>query len=313
MATQIGRFCSYPQGIASVIPQLLALMALFSSLAAFPIFGYSTYFGCFEYTISSGTQGSSSSSTSVPTGNECYGLYLNSEPYWNVAADESNGWAAALQTAAVFGIFAAIAGFLSLGILFAATCFELPPRRILGAGVALVTSAILSLLTLVGGATDICKRIYPPTPTTTTTCSNQGFRVETGAAFEIFAALLYIAATATTFLFRRAVVQESATHPKEELMALNASQQANTVAPLGSSIPAQAPVSRAQASMGRPNEHSQVGHAQVGRNRTTTTRILPDGRVEKEYVDESGNVVREVVSGLASGYVEVTPGSEVDV
>jgi hypothetical protein len=167
----------------------------------------------------------------------CGSLYLNTPTYWS---DPESGDFGAAQAAAVFAIFSTALGFVAFSLLATATCFELEPRRILTIVIMQGVAAFCSILTLIAGAVDLCNGL----------CS-QKMRVDTGAGFEIFAFLLYLAALAVTLLWYLQVRRER-NKPKEETRSLVES----------------AP-------------------------RVTT---LPDGsrRIEREYIDEEGRVVREV-------------------
>lgn len=216
----------------SIVPQLLTLMAAVASLLPWPWFGYTTNFLCIEYTAS----GSSSF--------RCGQLYLNQEDYWS--SSSAQGWAAAIQTASVFAIFATALGFVTFSLLVTATCFELATRKILTIVIMQGVAALFSILTLIAGAADVCK------VTGSSSCSRDGIRIGTGAGFEIFAFLLYLAALVVTLLWYRALRREAT--PKEETRSL------------------------------------------VEKAPRVTTVLKPNGekRVEREYIDETGQVVKEV-------------------
>jgi hypothetical protein len=86
-------------------------------------------------------------------------------------------------------------------------------------------------------------------------CSRDGIRIETGAGFEIFAFLLYFAALAVTLLWYLQLRREAP--PKEETRSL---------------------VETAPRPM------------------SVTTTSTPDGgqRIEREYLDETGQIIKEV-------------------
>jgi len=260
------KFCTYPQGFLSFFPQVVSLLGLFCSLAALPIFGYSDSFGCVEYRVGSETSNR----------NTCFALRLTSSSYWDVENEQRN-WAAPVQAAAVFGIFAAVAGFLSFVTLLMATCFALPPRKLLIVGIALILSAVFSMFTLVSGATDVCKANG-----LLNDCLKQKFRAREGAAFETFGFIFYIAASTMTFLYRQSVLSERTSHSKEETTAFAVSHSTSVPPPRTSNPETAMPMSQAQA------------REQFNRSDCTTTRVLPDGRIVREYVDESGNVIKEM-------------------
>ena len=199
--------CStYPQGQVSIIPQLLTLLAAAASILVWPIFGYSLDFMCIE------TSAGSSGSTSY----DCYPLVLNDPTYWS--GSDSKGWAAAIQAAAIFAIFAAILGFMSFSLLATATCFVLEPRTILAVIIIQSLAAFFAILTLIAGAADVCKE------SGITTCNREKFHVETGAGFEICAFLLYLAALGVTSYWYHQVRQlddpSTVNHPEEQTKAL---------------------------------------------------------------------------------------------
>jgi len=62
-----------------------------------------------------------------------------------------------INSAAVFGIFSTAAGFVAFSLLLTATCFKLAPRRILACAIIFAVCFLLSILTLIAGAADVCK------------------------------------------------------------------------------------------------------------------------------------------------------------
>jgi hypothetical protein len=163
-------------------------MAAFATLMAFPVFDAADEprnFLCIEIQAG-GSQGF-----------DCGPLYLNSPEYWQ--NEETEGWAGAVQAAAVFGIFAAAMGFVSFALLMTATCFSLAPRRLLSILIMQVICAVFTILTFVAGAADACKKAgLDDTP-----CETEKIRIEEGAGFMLFAFFLYIAAGVMTFFFFR--------------------------------------------------------------------------------------------------------------
>jgi hypothetical protein len=204
-------------------------MAAVASLLPWAWLGISQYFVCID--------------TDPYIGETCFGLYLNTPEYWS--SPESGNFGAA-QAAAVFAIFSTALGFMSFSLLVTATCFELEARRILTIVIMQGVAAFCSILTLIAGSVDICGG--------TSNCS-QKMRVETGAGFEIFAFLIYLAAIAVNLLWYRQLRREAT--PKEEARSLV------EAAP-------------------RPVAVSAVS--------------MPEGgqRIEREYVDETGQVIKEV-------------------
>ena len=215
-------------------------MAAVASLLPWPWLGFSEDFICIETSITNECGGFSENFTCIETSNtdyECVGLYLNTPTYWS-------GDFSAARAAAVFAIFSTALGFVAFSLLATATCFELAPRRILTVIIMQGIAAFCSILTLIAGAVDVCNGL----------CSQQ-MHIATGAGFEIFAFLIYLAAIAVTLLWYRELRREAT--PKEEARSL-------------------------------------VGSAP--RLVSVSTISMPDGgqRIEREYMDETGQVIKEV-------------------
>jgi hypothetical protein len=187
-------------------------------------------------------------------------LYLNTEDFWDDV--DAKGWANAVQTAAFFGIFAAAMGFMAFALLVTASCFPLMPRRLLSILILQGISALFSLLTLVAGAADGCEAAG--FTDADDDCDKENVRIETGAGFMIFAFFIYIAAGIMTSLYFIKVQREQEPLPKEETKSLK-----NNASPFPS-----------------------------GTRVTVTKTILPGGetRIEKEYVDEEGQLVKEIMT-----------------
>jgi len=193
------------------------------------------------------------------TESACFSLYLNTEDFWD--DEDSDGWAGAVQTAAFFGIFATAMGFMAFALLVTASCFPLMPRRLLSILILQGVSALFSILTLVAGAADGCDAAgYKDT----NNCEKESVRIETGAGFMIFACFIYIAAGVMTLFYFLKVKREHALLPEEETKSLK-----NNASPFPSETTA-----------------------------TVTKTILPGGgtRIEKEYVDEEGQPVKEIMT-----------------
>jgi hypothetical protein len=195
---------TYPQGDISIIPQLLTLMAAFSTLMAFPVFNWEdgvVNFMCVEVEQNKVTR------------HVCTPLILNTEIYWQ--DDDAEGWAGAIRTAALFGIFAAGGGFMAFALLSTATCFVLTPRRLLSVLIVQGVCAVLTIFTLVAGAADVCKHLELGSG-----CENERSRIDTGAGFMICAFFLYIAAGIMTFFYFIKVRSDHTPIPKEETKML---------------------------------------------------------------------------------------------
>jgi hypothetical protein len=224
-------------------------MAAFASIMAFPIFNWvedenPIDFMCIQIRVNGDIQ-------STPV---CFSLYLNTQDFWD--DEDAQGWAGAVQAAAVFGIFASAMGFMAFALLVTASCFPLMPRRLLSILVLQGVAALFSLLTLVAGAADGCEAAGLG-DIDDVDCEKEDVRIETGAGFMIFAFFIYIAAGVMTCFYFLKVKSKHAPLPKEE------------TAPFLS-----------------------------GTRVTVTKTILPGGetRIEKEYVDEEGQLVKEIMT-----------------
>lgn len=247
---------TYPHGDAIILPQLLTLMAVFSSLMAFPVLNWdgNYSFMCVQ-PESNGETGSG----------VCFPLALNSQTFWQ--NDSAEGWAGAVQAGALFGIFAVSSGFFALSLLFTAICFRLKPRRILSVLILQAVAAFFSIFTLVAGAADACEYAG------ISDCSKSKSRMATGASFMLFAFFIYIAAGAVTALFFLEVRKEHTPLPnKQETQPL-------THKPT------------------MPHEMAAAPQAAASAQGVTESRTVnPDGtvRMEREYVDEEGQLVKEI-------------------
>lgn len=230
-----------------IIPQLLNLMAVVSTIFAFPIFNPFTNkeynFLCIEYEV----HGAASYG--------CSPLYLNNENYWSEPTRK--GWAGAIQAAAVFGILAAAIGFIAFSLLATASCFVLKLRRVLAIVILDVVCAVLSILTLIAGASDVCRNIDG--------CTTDKARIDTGAGFMIFAFIFYLAAGGMTLWWFFELRSKQTPIKCEEKSPL-----------VESAPPLRSP----------------------GSATTVTKTVLPDGmtRIEREYVDETGTLVKEITT-----------------
>ena len=247
---------TYPQGDAVILPQILTVMAAFSTIMAFPVLTYQD--GEWDFIcIQVETDGGSSST-------ECTGLFLNQNSYWN--NDDTKGWASALRAATMFGIFAAVAGVLAATLWTTATCFVMKPVRLLTILIMLAVGAFGSIFTLIGGVADVCKA------KNLDNCSRENVRVETGAGFMIAAFLLYIASGVLTGLMYLQV--------KKEMTPMNPQETEKLV------------IKPIQATLGPPAAPPVAAPGGV----TVTKTVNPDGttRIEREFVDADGQLVKEI-------------------
>lgn len=240
-----------------MIPQLLTLMAEFSTLMAFPVLNWAGEFNFFCYQVRS-VQQYQDVSDSI-----CSPLYLNSELYWK--GEDTEGWAGALMVAALFGILASALGFMALALLLSACCFELSSRRIGWIVNLQLISAFFAIMTLVGGVADACKG----TGLDNGSCDTDKVRMATGAGFMLFAFFLFCSAAYMTRSFHDQVQdQESA-----QRRTIAGASEHETKSLTGNAAPIQA-----------------LGGL------TVTKSVLPGGqtRIEREYLDEGGQLVKEV-------------------
>lgn len=173
---------TYPDGEISIVPQILSLMAAFSTIMAFDMvkFGDTStrYFMCKE------------------TGDDdavCFPLVLNDPSYYENSSDE--GWASAIQAGALFGIVAAVTGCFALALLITSTCFSLKPRRILAIIILQAIACFFSIFSLIAGAANVCKGVPGDA------CDDKRGRLHEGALFMMAAFFLYIAAIVMNFFY----------------------------------------------------------------------------------------------------------------
>jgi hypothetical protein len=231
-------------------------MAAFSNLMAFPVLNRDEInFMCIQV------------KTNGETYKECSPLYLNTERYWEF--DDTDGWAGAIRTAALFGIVAAAGGFMAFALLASASCFVLIPRRLLSVLIMQGVCAILTLLTLVAGAADVCK-LY--VANSGNDCKKDESHFDTGAGFMLFACFLYIAAGVMTYFYFRKVHRE---HRATPIPKAETKRLIQTAAPLSYS----------------------AGVSPSGKTRKEREYVDKDGQLVKEttieYVDEAGHLVKE--------------------
>ena len=203
------------------------------------------------------------------TSYSCSPLYMNTEDYWT--NDDAKGWAGALRAGALFGIVAVSTGFMALALLMTATCFDLKLRRLLSIIILQGIAMFCSIFTLIGGAADICDYAGIKSG-----CSKDKMRVDTGAGFMIFACFLYIAAgVMTTFFFLAEKKRQQPPLNPEEAQRLT-----NTTPPM----------------MASPVVKMVQQPAPVAGDVSVTKTVMPNGSVktEREFIDEEGQLVKEV-------------------
>jgi hypothetical protein len=140
---------SYPQGKISLMPQLMAFLALFSTLMAFPAFHFGTNsitnFMCYDL---------------YELDDICVPLTINSPLFWQKLPSTSfkdDEWAVFIKVAAVFGVLAGGLGFLAFWLLATASCFALTSKRLKQVMLCQIISAIFSMLTLLAAKADPCQ------------------------------------------------------------------------------------------------------------------------------------------------------------
>ena len=248
---------------------LLTLMGAFCACMAFPALNFIT--GSVDFICVRVKVGTDSYD------HECSPLYLNHEKYWSVR--ENEGWADAMQAGAIFGILAAAIGFLTFSVLLTASCFTLRPRRILILWIFQVVAAVLSILTLSAGGLDACKALGKKQQNPTLNCETDDLFIARGAGFMIAGFFCYVVAAVMTFFYfweARKQHVRAAQAKKHDLSGGRPHYQQH------------------------PQHHQDVTEASApplapGHANITKTH-LADGsvRVEREYMDDTGSIIKEI-------------------
>lgn len=226
--------------------------------------------------------------------NECVGLILSTEDYWNV--QEEGKWAWPVVLASLFGIASICVGGLASIVLLGATCFRLKPYQLRRIAIAFWISSGLNLLTLIAGATNLCKKYdgqYNGCKR-----NGSGVRFGDGASLMLFGALFYFIAGFAVMSYRKEVLQtneggsEVTKCDEQEIAPLVAStpdrNQGITVITEESDMAAQhlssssAPSSPKKPSSSRQRKHSKknVHHSQPH------GAVVDDSTEEEEQNDE---------------------------
>jgi len=194
---------------------------------------------------------------------------LLNHPDFYGGGDSQDGWAVAIQLGALLGITAAVCGVMAFFFLALGSCFVLKPVRILIVMILQGVAALTALFSLIAGAANPCKGFDG--------CDQERGRLDVGGCFMLFSSFCYLAAAAVTVLFWLS--------QRKEMEALNPQETKRLVT-------TQPPV--------QPQEGVAV-------NKT----VMPNGqtRVEREFVDENGQLVKEIVVEEAT---EVPLGSTTD-
>ena len=201
----------------------------------------------------------------------CSPLYLGSDSYWNTVDD--NEWAGALKVAALFGILAGILGSVLCAILASASCFALSAYSIHAAFLLQLVCGVCTIMTLTGGAADACAAKQNQE---NRWCSKDKVRIDTGAGFMIFSFFLFCVAAFPTYqylIFVRTGIKPGArrgsNHRRNQ--GWNSPQEMQSLTQTATPI-------------------------QMLGGLTETRTILPSGetRIEREYLEETGQLVREV-------------------
>lgn len=153
-------------------------------------------YGCIEFEI--GNQ----------RDNQCFDLLLNDRSFWD--DNQSDDWAAGIQAAAVFGIFACILGAVAWGLLVSATCLEIKPRRLMAIRLLLACASFFAFITIVAVSADVCELRAGDSD-----CDRKGFRIGFGGAAMMAAFILHLFAVVATMGFAPSSTN-SETHPMIE-------------------------------------------------------------------------------------------------
>jgi hypothetical protein len=186
------------------MPQLMAFLALVSTLMAFPVFQFgsnsSPNFMCYDLN---------------ELDDICVPLSISSPLYWqelpSTSSLKNEEWAAFIKVAAVFGVLAGGLGFLAFWLLVTASCFALTSKRLKQVMLCQFISALFSMLTLLAAKADPCQNtafveqgIWYEGNTTHYSdnysalndeyewCTKEQTRLDTGAVCMIFASVLHL-------------------------------------------------------------------------------------------------------------------------
>ncbi|CAB9502600.1 unknown protein [Seminavis robusta] len=221
----VGRCCAYPQGQASLLPQMLAIAALVCCFYAIPWTPGSWFpevgFLCMHL------DGRDSNYSCGP-------LRLVDPGYWS--GDKGKYWP--VQLGALFAIISAILGSIATLYLFGAICFHLSKKTVLNISKTFLACALFSVLTFVAAALDICDILgysssgssssssgsyydsgsssyYGGSSSSSRSQCKKVVRLDGGGVAEIFAVVFFLAAAAASFQFAN-VAEETSEAAEDE-------------------------------------------------------------------------------------------------
>lgn len=196
---------TYPHGDGLVLPQAFMIGAIICNMLTFiPAYNflcttiYIEYSGGYEYA----DYDSSGNLIGRPQQGEvtyCNPLRLFRREYWDVE-DNEQGYAGAAQAGAFFGAAATAIGSLTLVVLLKTICFQTSKCAIKTVIAMQATAALFSMLTLVAGATDLCKWAGNKI---SSNCKTERIRIEPGAGLALSATVFYLCAVISTNIFLR--------------------------------------------------------------------------------------------------------------
>lgn len=193
---------SYPQGIASFFPTVLSSVAV---VANFWMFWDRPAFLCLQVEVGSG------GSTSLV--HQCSELMITDSSFWDEEDDDMQF--APAQAAAVMAVIAAVAGGVATVQLASASCFALPPIKLLFIAIAEMVCAVFTL-----GSIFVAAGVDPCKDQPSGNCERNrlaGMRLEEGSVAAIFACFFYGWAALTVLRYRgdvnRAMAAQRGTFP----------------------------------------------------------------------------------------------------
>lgn len=167
-------------------------MGLAATLMTFGLFPLTSNddlsYGCVEYEIQN------------QRSNQCFDLRLNHPMYWDENLVDDTKWAAGIQAAAVFGIFACILGVVAWGLLVSSTCLEIKPRRLMAIRILLGCASFFAFFTITAVSADVCDMALGDN-NSNLDCDRRGFRIGFGGAAMMAAFVLHLFAVVATMSF----------------------------------------------------------------------------------------------------------------
>jgi len=134
----------------------------------------------------------------------CASLKITDPSFWDEEDDDMQF--APAQAAAVIAVMAAVAGGVATVHLVSASCFELPPQKLLFISIVEMVCAVFTFISIfVASGVDPCKKM-------SNACERHklaGIRLEEGSVAAIFAAFFYGWAAITVIHYRHEVVRDA--------------------------------------------------------------------------------------------------------